>query len=563
MKTCQRALAEKMVVLGRSRIGNILSMLPRQVHLASTLQTICAILMRGGLVARVQRRMDAGDSETNLAALPGVQIAVSVSRPTGGAARTPGVLLNDTAQRLDGHPLADFDPRHTYDTYDGQNQAGGPDWYALTFPVPVSVNCVEMTTGFAYYNGGWWLSLAVHVQTPDSPQWRTVDGLVITPPYSFMNARGERRPYETYELVFDAVTVCALRVVGRPGGSAQFTSLARLAVYQRDRSRRNLAGYLAAAPIPELFRLVSPQVVWDLSASARKLTGLLISLPLMEYYLDGDRYQQCWQARRSTYEGEPKLWFLLGETLGWDTWNTIDTADVDSVQEPYVQATFDGTLAHAIAPVVVGSRVLGTMTSDAAILLDQLDWSHHQRLARRHGIPWASYKAAVQRTPQLTHDQMEGLATLVALIANPIANLAYHFDAVHDGSAHRTEQRRQVVRRAITYMQAHLEDPIGVVDIARSVALSPHYLGELFLEQTGLSPGDFLVRLRIERAKEYLTYTNMSPSAVCLALGYSASYFWRLFKRQTGYTPGHYADKMRTQARQGESRFPKGNVTQD
>jgi len=44
-----------------------------------------------------------GPEEENLALRPNVRIAVSVSHPTGGGARDPRVLLNETAHRLDGY----------------------------------------------------------------------------------------------------------------------------------------------------------------------------------------------------------------------------------------------------------------------------------------------------------------------------------------------------------------------------------------------------------------------------------------------------------------------------
>ena len=240
--------------------------------------------------------------DANLALHPGVRIAVSVAHPTGGAARDPRVLLNDVAHRLDGHPLTDFDQRTTYDTYDGQNPARGPDWYEMTFPKAVVANCIEMTMGFAYRNGGWWTSLAVET-LDDHGCWRPVEHLVCLPSYNIRDARGERRPYETYVLTFDAADTRALRLIGRPGGLDQFTSLARIAVYHRNLSRWNPAAHLPHSPIPSLFRMLSAQVVWDLSASLSKLTGLTINLPLMEFYLDAERYQQCWEVMRRTYQG--------------------------------------------------------------------------------------------------------------------------------------------------------------------------------------------------------------------------------------------------------------------
>jgi AraC-like DNA-binding protein len=478
--------------------------------------------------------------DENLALRSAAHIAVSVPHPTGGAARDPRVLLNETAHRLDGHPLTDFDQRRTYDTYDGQNRAAGPDWYALTFSDPVLVNCLEMTMGFAYRNGGWWTSLAVEAQDGDG-HWRPVEHLGITPPYQFEDSRGER-PYQTYALTFDAVTARGVRLIGQPGGLDQFTSLARIALYHRDLSRWRPAPYLDATPVPELFRLISPQVVWDLSASLSKLTGLTINLPLMEFYLDADRYQQCWQAMRRTYQGEPELWFLIGETIGWDIWNTIDSEDdPGGAREPHVRLSFHDSLAHAVAPVVVGGRVLGELISHAVIVRDRLDWSWHRQFARECRIPWATYRAAVRRSPQLTMEQLDGVATLMGLIANTIATLVYRLDRAHQDLERRSEGHKQIVRQAIDFMQEHLEEAIGVADIARAVALSPHYFSDLFAEQTGQSPSEFLINLRIERAKEYLTHTRMSPTEVSLVLGYSSSYFWRLFKRRTGSTPARYA----------------------
>ena len=177
--------------------------------------------------------------ETNLCLQPGVQIAASVTEPTGGSACDPAILLNDHAHQLQGHPLSEFEQHRTYDTYDGQNHAKSPDWYTLTFPEPITLNCLEMTMGIAYGDGGWWTSLTLEYRNHADETWTPVENLTFEPDYSFEDARGERYPYETYALIFSEIDCCELRLIGRPGGSAQFTSLARIAAYQRDFSRWN------------------------------------------------------------------------------------------------------------------------------------------------------------------------------------------------------------------------------------------------------------------------------------------------------------------------------------
>jgi len=83
---------------------------------------------------------------------PDAHVEVSTPNPTGRGARDPNVLLNETAYRLNGKPTQEFVQyrRYTYDTYDGQNKADGPDWYAIVFREPVKLNCVDMTMESAH-----------------------------------------------------------------------------------------------------------------------------------------------------------------------------------------------------------------------------------------------------------------------------------------------------------------------------------------------------------------------------------------------------------------------------
>lgn len=109
----------------------------------------------------------------------------------------------------------------------------------------------------------------------------------------------------------------------------------------------------------------------------------------------------------------------------------------------------------------------------------------------------------------------------------------------------RPEPCSDIIKQAIRFMQDNLENSIGVAEVARFVALDPSYFCRLFTDQTGCNPRDFLMDLRLERAKYYLAHTEMSVMDVCVALGYSPSYFSRLFKRQVGCTPGQYAQRSR------------------
>ena len=493
--------------------------------------------------------------EDNLALQPGVVVTVSVTYPTGGGAVDPAVLLNEIVCDLDGQPLVAFAQSNTFDTYDGQNQSSSFDWYELAFPAIVHCNCLEMTMGLPYRDGGWWTSLAVEFYDKEKQAWTQVENFTISPPYNFANEYRKRVPYETYALSFQEVNACRIRIIGQPGGLAAFTSLARLAVYQRDLSRWNPAS-LPDPPIPRLFRLIPPQVIWDMVHSLVKLTRLIINLPLLEYYLDDRRHEEFWQTVSRNYTGEPELWFLVADSLGWSNWvrsNTILIEDQPiSSLKPYTRLRFFNTLASAVAPIVVGNQLLGVMITEPVIVKDMFDLEWHQRYAREQKIPWPIYQASLERTPRLTMEQFEGTADLMGIIVNSLANLAYRntqlereLDSVQQKN-HNASQGKELIRRSIAFMQENLENPITVARVAHEVALSPSYFCVLFREQMGQNPRDFLIELRLERAKEYLAYTSLSVMEICGALGYDPSYFSRLFKRHTGSTPGQYAQHMRT-----------------
>jgi AraC-like DNA-binding protein len=491
--------------------------------------------------------------EINLCLSPGVRIVASVMEPTGGSAFDPCILLNERAHQLQGHPLSEFQQDQTYDTYDGQNHTADPDWYALTFPEPVVLNCLEMTMGLPYADGGWWASLAVEYRSGEDQAWTAVEKLTFEPDYPFEDLRGDRYPYETYALIFPEITCQELRLIGRPGGSAQFTSLARIAAYRRDFSRWNPTD-LVRRPAPSIFELVSPEVIWDLSENLVKLTGLPIGFGIMQYFLDGEHFAQHLRHIRHNYEGLPDLDFLLGETIGWQSWHALSrllTTDPGDEKAARVVTAMNGLIGRAVAPVVIDGQVIGSITTHSVMIENRFDEAWHQQFAREYGIAWDVYLETVKRTPQMTLEQIEGAAGLLGTIANTIANLAHRNRTLERElkSAKRIRRgkalyQQEIVRQAIDFMQANLEMPIGVEDVAQEVALSVPHLNRMFAEQIGRSPGNYLIDLRLARAKEYLSLNKMSVMDVCVALNYSPSYFSRLFKSRVGCTPGQYAAKV-------------------
>lgn len=94
---------------------------------------------------------------------------------------------------------------------------------------------------------------------------------------------------------------------------------------------------------------------------------------------------------------------------------------------------------------------------------------------------------------------------------------------------------------AIHYLRIHYDQEITTPMLAARFSLSPKYFGVLFKAGTGMSVRDFLLDVRIQRAKQYLLDTNLSIEAVADSVGiHDAFYFTKLFKQKEGIPPGQY-----------------------
>ena len=95
---------------------------------------------------------------------------------------------------------------------------------------------------------------------------------------------------------------------------------------------------------------------------------------------------------------------------------------------------------------------------------------------------------------------------------------------------------------AVAYLHAHyLQSDFRVEQLHRMADVSPKYFGVLFYRQFGMTPKEYVLFLKIERAKKLLQSEKNSVRDVAYQLGYSDIYhFSKIFKEKTGYTPSMY-----------------------
>lgn len=94
------------------------------------------------------------------------------------------------------------------------------------------------------------------------------------------------------------------------------------------------------------------------------------------------------------------------------------------------------------------------------------------------------------------------------------------------------------MQQAIDYIHAHLNRSLSLVELASVVNISPTYFASLFKKTIGISPHQYVIQQRVERAKVMLMKTDLAIADIALQVGFSSpSHLTQQFKRLTGITP--------------------------
>ncbi|OUO26989.1 hypothetical protein B5F86_10115 [Lachnoclostridium sp. An298] len=98
-----------------------------------------------------------------------------------------------------------------------------------------------------------------------------------------------------------------------------------------------------------------------------------------------------------------------------------------------------------------------------------------------------------------------------------------------------------MIQNAIRFIQQNVCEHITVTDVAEHVGFSRSYFSTYFKKELGFSVNAFIMRCKMEEAKQLLKYTDKSVSVISSYLCFSSqSHFQSAFKKQYGMTPLQY-----------------------
>lgn len=115
---------------------------------------------------------------------------------------------------------------------------------------------------------------------------------------------------------------------------------------------------------------------------------------------------------------------------------------------------------------------------------------------------------------------------------------------------HRPDYSKKAVAHdfsnVIRLMQNHTANSLSLAVLSREAGLSPSRFSALFRSRTGISPGQYHLRLRMQAACQLLDATGGSIKEIAAQCGYEDPYYFsRIFKTVTGLSPTEYRSEQK------------------
>lgn len=110
----------------------------------------------------------------------------------------------------------------------------------------------------------------------------------------------------------------------------------------------------------------------------------------------------------------------------------------------------------------------------------------------------------------------------------------------------RSMNLKESLQSAKEYIDNNYNRDISLSDVARYIYISDSYFAHSFKNQFHISPKNYILRTRVEAAKDMLKNTDMKVSDIAIAVGFSSQQrFNDIFKKTTGVTPIKFKKKWK------------------
>ena len=184
-----------------------------------------------------------------------------------------------------------------------------------------------------------------------------------------------------------------------------------------------------------------------------------------------------------------------------------------------------------LEPTILTHAACESVNSDKIELVPQ--WQINDPLIQQIGL---ALKAELETGDIDSRLYAESMAT--ALSAHLLRRYCSHPEKIKDYTGGLSKYK---LRQAVNYINEHLDQNLTLAEIANAVRMSPNYFASLFKQSTGITPHQYVMKCRIEKAKQLLRHQELALVEICQEVGFtSQSHFTRVFRQHTKTTPKAY-----------------------
>ncbi|MEK3721597.1 AraC family transcriptional regulator [Paenibacillus sp. FSL H8-0034] len=102
----------------------------------------------------------------------------------------------------------------------------------------------------------------------------------------------------------------------------------------------------------------------------------------------------------------------------------------------------------------------------------------------------------------------------------------------------------EAIQKTVLFIELHYEQPLNLDEMAENAGLSKYHFLRQFTRFIGLTPLEYLNKLRIEKAAELLRTTEQTLDEVAGSVGFAGgNYFSKVFRHWVGMSPGKYRNE--------------------
>lgn len=113
--------------------------------------------------------------------------------------------------------------------------------------------------------------------------------------------------------------------------------------------------------------------------------------------------------------------------------------------------------------------------------------------------------------------------------------------ALSELSRIRKQSKFDIIMKGIAYLENVSDAELNLKEVANLCNVSTSYFRRLFKEYANVSPKEYVINNKIEKAKLYIEYENFTVSEIAERLNFTdSSYFSKQFKRKVGMSPSEY-----------------------